>query len=82
MLYLFESLSQLLRPTEPPDHARRLAYLSEGTEAEDTRIGQLLYTPDPVLVQQGQDHLTGFQANLAAQMALHNFCIWFNKSLG
>jgi hypothetical protein len=23
--------------------------------------------------------LTGFQANLAAKMALHNFCIWMNK---
>jgi len=26
--------------------------------------------------------LSGFQANLAAKMALHNFCIWLNKSLG
>lgn len=26
--------------------------------------------------------LDGFQANLAAKMALHNFCIWLNKQLG
>lgn len=26
--------------------------------------------------------LTGFQANLAAKMALHNFCIWLNRQLG
>lgn len=26
--------------------------------------------------------ITGFQTNLAAKMALHNFCIWLNKSLG
>jgi hypothetical protein len=26
--------------------------------------------------------LTGFQASLSAKMALHNFCIWLNKSLG
>jgi hypothetical protein len=26
--------------------------------------------------------LTGFQANLAAKMALHNFCIWLNKQFG
>jgi hypothetical protein len=25
--------------------------------------------------------LTGFQARLAARMALHNFCIWFNEQL-
>ncbi|MBU0494683.1 MAG: IS982 family transposase [Chloroflexi bacterium] len=26
--------------------------------------------------------LTGFQANLAAKVALHNFCIWLNQQLG
>lgn len=26
--------------------------------------------------------LSGFDANLSAKMALHNFCIWFNKQLG
>jgi hypothetical protein len=26
--------------------------------------------------------LTEFQANLAAKMALHNFCIWLNKQFG
>jgi hypothetical protein len=26
--------------------------------------------------------LTGFQANLAAKVALHNFCIWLNQALG
>ena len=26
--------------------------------------------------------IRGFQANLAAKMALHNFCIWLNKQLG
>jgi hypothetical protein len=26
--------------------------------------------------------ITGFQTNLAAKMALHNFCIWLNKQLG
>jgi DDE family transposase len=26
--------------------------------------------------------LTGFQARLAAKLALHNFCIWFNAQLG
>jgi hypothetical protein len=26
--------------------------------------------------------LTGFQANLAAKVALHNFCIWLNRQLG
>jgi hypothetical protein len=26
--------------------------------------------------------LTGFQANLAAKVALHNFCIWLNEQLG
>jgi hypothetical protein len=26
--------------------------------------------------------LTGFQANLAAKVAMHNFCIWLNKRLG
>jgi hypothetical protein len=25
--------------------------------------------------------LTGFQARLAAKMALHNFCIWLNEQL-
>jgi hypothetical protein len=27
-------------------------------------------------------HLTGFNARLAAKMALHNFCIWLNRQLG
>lgn len=27
-------------------------------------------------------HLTGFQARLAARIALHNFCIWLNDQLG
>jgi hypothetical protein len=26
--------------------------------------------------------LSGFQARLAAKIALHNFCIWFNEQLG
>jgi len=26
--------------------------------------------------------LSGFQARLAAKMALHNFCIWLNAQLG
>jgi hypothetical protein len=26
--------------------------------------------------------LTGFQARLAAKMALHNFCSWFNEQVG
>ena len=26
--------------------------------------------------------LSGFQARLAAKMALHNFCIWLNEQLG
>lgn len=26
--------------------------------------------------------ITGFQANLAAKIALHNFCIWLNEQLG
>ena len=26
--------------------------------------------------------ITGFMANLAAKVALHNFCIWLNKRLG
>jgi hypothetical protein len=26
--------------------------------------------------------LSGFQARLAAKIALHNFCIWLNKQLG
>ena len=27
-------------------------------------------------------HLRGFQARLAAKIALHNFCIWLNRTLG
>lgn len=27
-------------------------------------------------------HISGFQANLAAKVALHNFCVWLNKQLG
>lgn len=27
-------------------------------------------------------HLTGFHANLAAKVALHNFCIWLNEQTG
>ncbi len=26
--------------------------------------------------------LSGFRARLAAKIALHNFCIWFNEQLG
>lgn len=26
--------------------------------------------------------LRGFQARLAAKIALHNFCLWFNEQLG
>jgi hypothetical protein len=26
--------------------------------------------------------LTGFQVRVAAKMALHNFCTWFNEQLG
>jgi hypothetical protein len=26
--------------------------------------------------------LSGFQARLAAKIALHNFCIWLNEQLG
>jgi len=26
--------------------------------------------------------LSGFQARLAAKVALHNFCIWLNQQLG
>ena len=34
------------------------------------------------LDQERPHTLVGFQANLAAKMALHNFCIWLNERLG
>ncbi len=34
------------------------------------------------LLRERPHDLTGFQARLAAKVALHNFCIWFNVQLG
>jgi hypothetical protein len=34
------------------------------------------------LARERPHDLTGFQARLAANVALHNFCIWFNVQLG
>ena len=34
------------------------------------------------LIRERPHELTGFQARLAAKMALHNFCIWLNQQLG
>jgi hypothetical protein len=34
------------------------------------------------LDQERPHDLTGFQANLSAKVALHNFCIWLNRQLG
>jgi hypothetical protein len=34
------------------------------------------------LTQERPHDLSGFQANLAAKIALHNFCIWLNQQLG
>lgn len=34
------------------------------------------------LARERPHDLTGFQARLAAKVALHNFCIWFNLQLG
>ena len=34
------------------------------------------------LVRERPHELIGFQARLAAKMALHNFCIWLNQQLG
>jgi hypothetical protein len=37
----------------------------------------------PFRLRQERPHdLTGFQARLAAKVALHNFCIWLNERLG
>ena len=33
------------------------------------------------LARERPHDLTGFQARLAAKVALHNFCIWFNLQL-
>jgi hypothetical protein len=41
-----------------------------------TLIGQFGFADDRPKV------LPGFQARLAARMALHNFCIWLNQQLG
>ena len=34
------------------------------------------------LARERPHDLTGFQARLAAKVAMHNFCIWFNLHLG
>lgn len=34
------------------------------------------------LTQERPHDLSGFQANLAAKIALHNFCMWLNQQLG
>lgn len=34
------------------------------------------------LARERPHDLTGFQARLAAKVALHNFCLWFNHLLG
>lgn len=34
------------------------------------------------LSRERSHNITGFQARLAAKVALHNFCIWINKQLG
>jgi len=34
------------------------------------------------LARERPHDLTGFQARLAAKVALHNFCLWFNQLLG
>jgi hypothetical protein len=34
------------------------------------------------LLRERPPALEGFQARLAAKVALHNFCLWFNEHLG
>jgi len=46
----------------------------------ETVYGKLAHTSR--LDRERPHELSGFQARLAAKMALHNFCIWLNEHLG
>lgn len=65
------------RAAWPPAHKRWLASIRQIVE---TVIDKLQH-----VFRLGQDRphdLTGFQARLAAKIALYSFCIWLNRQLG
>ena len=55
-------------------------WLAGKRQIVETVIGALLQTFR--LARERPHSLDGLQARLAAKMALHNFCIWFNGQLG
>ena len=60
--------------------AGRGAYEPLDTVGVPTRNAKLLYTFR--LLRERPHCLAGFQARLAAHVALHNFCLWLNAELG
>lgn len=46
----------------------------------ETVFDKLLYTFR--LSRERPHHIQGIRTRLAAKVALHNFCIWFNRQLG
>lgn len=61
----------------PPDWCRWFAGLRQLVETVFGKLHQLFR-----LGQERPHHLSGFQTRLAAKVALHNFCLWFNITTG
>jgi hypothetical protein len=63
-LHLAKGSAQRLGTAEALDDTRSLAHLAERRETEDIRARHLGDTTLPVLIEQGQNHLTGFRIML------------------
>lgn len=61
----------------PPELERWLAGLRQIVETVHDRLLNFFR-----LARERPHSITGFRARLAAKVALHNFCIWLNRSLG
>jgi hypothetical protein len=68
------------RKSRAPWPKRLRRWLAGGRQIVETVDEQLWHTFR--LARERPPDLSGFQARVAAKMALHNFCIWFNGQLG
>lgn len=69
---------QVNSPASWPEALKR--WLGHFRQVIETVCGRLL---DIFRLERDRPHtLSGFQANLAAKIGLHNFCMWLNQQLG
>ena len=71
----------------PPHQSSKRQHWPKGLRRWLARLRQIIETVNDKLLntfrlaRERPHDLTGFQARLAAKVALHNFCIWFNLQL-